>query len=133
MASVEAFPHGGTLQSEVVEIEFEMTAGTAGAVPTTFTRSRGIASVTLSTNDYLFVFDETWVAFFAPAISITQATPATTTPKQAVMSAYNSTATGGATCTISPYRPDDGTALHLSTSDVLKITFRMQRLNVMSP
>ena len=133
MASVEAFPHGGTLQSEVVEVEFEMTAGTAGAVPATFTRSRGIKSVTLSTNDYLFVFDEGWAAFFTPTIAIVQATPATTTPKQAVMSAFDPAAVGGASCTISPYRPDDGTALHLSTSDILKITFRMQRLNVMSP
>jgi hypothetical protein len=76
MASDFAFPCGGHYQSEVVEIDFEMTAGASGAVPTTFTRSRGIKSVTLSTNDYLFVFDETWAAFLNADVNIIQATPA---------------------------------------------------------
>lgn len=111
----------------VVEIDLVFTAGAAGAVPSTFTASTGIVSVTKSTNDYLVVFDQTYVAALIGGGNIIQASVDATKAFTVKCTASNAGAAGGATATLSPYNAS-GTAQPLVSGDVLSWTFRFTRI-----
>jgi len=107
------------------QLDLVFTAGTAGAVPSALTYSTGITSVTLSTNDYLVVFDRGYVGFLNGFGNVIQASPSTSTANSVKVTAVDA---GAGTATITPQKPD-GTPLHLATGDKLSFTFRFTALN----
>ena len=121
---------GSSFQPGVVTIDLVFTAGTAGAVPS-FSASnsnvkKGINTVTLSTNDYLVVFNDKYAAFLGGNGNVVQATPSKTTAFNVKCTAVNA---GAGTATITPFTEDgNATSIHLSTGDILSFTFRFTRL-----
>jgi len=118
---------GADAQYGVQAIDLVFTAGASGAVPSTFTASTGIASVTKSTNDYLVVFDQTYVNFLGGAGNIIQASVDATKAFIVKVTAANAGAAGGATATLSPYNAA-GTAQPLVSGDILSFRFRFTRI-----
>jgi len=118
---------GANAQYGVVVIDLVFTAAAAGAVPTTFTASTGITSVTKSTNDYVVVFDQTYVTFLGGTGNIIQASVDATKAFEVKHTAANAGAAGGASVTLSPTNAS-GTAQPLVSGDILSYQFRFARL-----
>ena len=115
---------GADFQYGTVNVDLVFTAGTSGAVPTSLTVAEGIESVTLSTNDYIVAFQDAYVRCLNGSGFVIQATPSASTAFEVKITAI-SVADGSPTVTITPSKAD-GTPIHLSTSDELHFTFRMQ-------
>lgn len=118
---------GTDAQYGTVEIDLVFTAGAAGAVPSTLDSSTGITSVTKSTNDYLVVFDQTYVKFLGGSGNIIQASVDATKAYEVKHTAANAGAAGGATVTLSPSNAA-GTAQPLVSGDILSYQFRFTRI-----
>lgn len=113
---------GADLQVGTVSIYLQFTAGTSGAVPSTFTTSTGIVSVTKSTNDYIVLFDSAYLKLVDFSVHVLQASFA------AAGACYgNVTATSFAdstpTVTLSFFKGSDGTAVALAEGDILRAKF----------
>lgn len=111
----------------VIEIDLVFTAGASGAVPSTLTASTGITSVTKSTNDYLVVFDQTYLLALGGSGNVLQASVDATKAFTVKMTAVNAGASGGATATVSPYNAS-GTAQPLVSGDILSFQFRFTHI-----
>lgn len=101
----------------------QMTAGTSGAVPTSFTRARGIASVVKSSNDYVITLQKGGRLVDWSQPHVIQATPATTGAWEGKVTAQ-ATLTDK-TITLSFYDVD-GTAVALATGDILRFSFQIK-------
>jgi len=113
---------GANAQYGVVVIDLVFTAAAAGAVPTTFTASTGITSVTKSTNDYVVVFDQTYVTFLGGTGNIIQASVDATKAFEVKHTAFNLSSSGFATVTVSPMTAA-GAATALAVGDILQYQF----------
>jgi hypothetical protein len=115
---------GASFHAGVTDIFLEFTAGTSGAVPSVLTTSAGIASVVLSgTGLYTVTFQDTWfkaldyncnilqVTYSATHGGTVRVTPANFTNNSIALQV---TTTDGV-----------GTAVALTSGDVLKATFKM--------
>lgn len=118
---------GLNAQYGTVEIDLMFTAAAAGAVPSTLTVSTGIVSVTKSTNDYIVIFDSTYITFLGGGGNVVQASVDATKAFEVKHTAFNAGAAGGASVTISPYNAA-GTAQPLVVGDILQYTFRFTRI-----
>lgn len=107
-----------------VTVDLEFTAGTSGAVPSTLTRAKGIASVTKSTNDYIVTFQDAYVAYVNGYGGIIQASVDAT---KAFRLAVTAVSLANKTVTLSPTAAD-GTAQPLVSGDILRWTFVYTRL-----
>lgn len=105
------------------KFRLRMVAGTSGAVPTTFVRARGIASVTKSTNDYIVALSRGGTALLDWNVKVIQATPSTTGAWDAKVTAED--VATNKTITISPYTVA-GAAVALATGDVLVFDFTLK-------
>ena len=114
-------------QYGVVTIDLVFTAIASGGVPTTLDSSTGIVSVTKSTNDYLVVFDQTYVKFLGGAGNILQASVNVATAYEVKHTAANAGAAGGATATLSPSSAA-GAPQALAVGDILSYQFRFARI-----
>ncbi len=121
---------GADFQQGTVGVDLEFTAGTSGAVPTSLTRSAGIASVTKSTNDYIVVFEDGYVAYLGGYGNVVQDSVTAAAATFVKVTAFdNANADGLAEVTLSPLKGSDGTAVALAADDVLQFHFRMTRLS----
>jgi hypothetical protein len=105
------------------KFRLQMTAGTSGAVPTTFTRARGIASVVKSTNDYIITLSKGYTALLDCRANVLQASSSTTGAWEAKMTAED--VATNKTITISPYTAA-GAAVALATGDILRVDFTLK-------
>jgi hypothetical protein len=108
-------------QYGIQRLYLQFTAGTDGAVPSTFTTATGIASVTKSTNDYIVAFDSAYLKLLNGSGFVIMATPAATGAWEAKITA-TSFADSSPTVTLSFY-DDDGDAVALATGDILRFEF----------
>lgn len=102
----------------------QFTAGTSGAVPTTFTRARGIYSIAKSTNDYIITLNRgvtALVDWFQP--HVIQASPSTTGAWEVKVTAEDVATLK--TITLSPYTAA-GAAVALATGDILRFTMLLK-------
>ncbi len=98
----------------------QMTAGTSGAVPTTFTRARGIASVVKSTNDYIITLEKGGRLVNWGTPKVIQASPSTSGAWEVKVTAEDTLT--NKTITLSPYTTA-GVAVALATGDILRFDF----------
>ena len=105
------------------KFRLQFTAGTSGAVPSTFTRARGIASVVKSTNDYIITMSKGYTAVLDCDAKVLQASSSTTGAWEAKMTAED--VATNKTITISPYTAA-GSAVALASGDVLRVTFSLK-------
>lgn len=118
---------GMDFQYGVVHVDLEFTAGASGAVPSTLTRSKGIASVVKSTNDYVVTFEDGYVAYLGGFGNIVQASVDATKAFEVKYTAFNPSTSGAASVTLSPNNAA-GAAQPLVVGDVLQFTFRFTRM-----
>lgn len=107
----------------VKTFSLQMTAGTSGAVPTTFTRARGIASVVKSTNDYIITLEKGGRLVDWNEPHVIQASPSTSGAWEVKVTAEDTLT--NKTITLSPYTTA-GVAVALATSDVLRFSFQIK-------
>jgi hypothetical protein len=120
---------GMDFQQGTVGVDLEFTATTAGAVPSTLTRSAGILSVTKSTNDYVVVFQDGYIAYLGGYGNVVQASVSASAATSVKVTDFtNANADGLAEVTLSPLKGSDGTAVALAVDDILQFHFRMTRL-----
>lgn len=99
----------------------QFTAGASGAVPTTFTRARGIASIAKSTNDYIITLSKGGTALVDWLVpKVIQASPSDAGAWEAKVTAED--VDGAKTIQLSFYN-DGGTAVALAEGDILRFTF----------
>lgn len=118
---------GADLQIGTVNIYLQFTAGTSGAVPTTFASKTGIVSVTKSTNDYIVLFDSAYLKLVDYNIQIQQLSFAATGTCYGNISARSFT-DSTPTVTMSFYRGSDGTAVALTEGDIVTARFEFTYL-----
>ena len=123
------YQDGSDFQAGTVNLDLEFTATTAGAVPTSLTRSDGIASVVKSTNDYVVTFQDSYIALLGGYGTVIQASFATTGAARVQYSAQAVTSATAPSVTLSLYRGSDGAAVALASGDILRFTFRLTRWN----
>lgn len=109
-------------------VTFKFTAGTSGAAPTSMTRGGDYLAatpITKSTNDYVFNLATRWYAMEPVGMA---------TVKQASFSAagacYGSVQVDAAnnatpTFTVSFFKGSDGTAVALTTGDIVTVTIKL--------
>jgi hypothetical protein len=126
MADRRLYQDGGSFHPGEARINLEFTAGTSGAVPSTLTRRAGIASVVLSgTGLYTVTFQDTWFSALGFDYEILQATYTNT---HGGMITVTPTGFTTSSCALQVRSTDgNGTAVALTSGDVLKATFRMAR------
>lgn len=118
---------GANFQAGVVNVDLVFVAGAAGAVPSTFIKADGIASVTKSTNDYIVQLQDYYIAQLASPVEVQQAVYNASTGACEGHVTASSVDTNGR-LTMSFYNAA-GTAVSLATGDILRATFRLQRWN----
>lgn len=101
----------------------QFTAGTSGAVPSTFTRARGIASVVKSTNDYVITLSKGGRLVNWTSPKVIQASPSTSGAWEVKVTAEDTLT--AKTITISPYTTA-GVAVALATGDILRFEFEIK-------
>lgn len=111
-----------------VGIDLVFTAGAAGVVPVTFTASTGITSVTKSSNDYIVIFDSTYLIYVGGYGNVKQASVDAAAATFVKVTAFDAGAAGGASVTLSPLKGSDGTAVALATGDILQFHFEFTRV-----
>lgn len=116
---------GADFQDRTVNIDLVFTAGTSGAVPASFTYSAGVASVALSSTNYVVTLQDGYVAYLNGHGNVIQASYATTGATRAAISAQNVTGTTP-TVTLTCYNAS-GTAVAMATGDQLSFTIRLKR------
>jgi hypothetical protein len=116
---------GANFQAGVVTLDLVFTAAAAGAVPATFTYADGVLSVTKSSADYLVVLQDYYYALLGECTIVLQAAYSATTGACEGKVTAEAVATAG-TLTLSFFNAA-GTAVALSTGDVLRCTLRLQR------
>lgn len=96
-----------------------MKATTSGAVPTTFIRGRGVASIAKSTNDYIITLSKGATALLpGSSARVRQASSSTTGAWEAKITAED--VATNKTITVSPYTAA-GSAVALAVDDVLDV------------
>ena len=112
-----------------VNIDLTFTAGTAGAIPATLTRSNLIASVALNTNEYTTTFQNIWAELINVIATVAPATPATGSAVTPVLTTVNVGAgsTSPNTVGVTFYKGDGTGALHVAAGDVVRIRYVMKR------
>jgi hypothetical protein len=120
---------GLDFELRTVNMDLQFTAGTSGAVPTTFTFSKGIKSVVLTSTEYLVTFQDVYGAFLnLVGANVLQATPSATTAQYGEVTTVNVGAASTSPNTVGvTFKKGDGTATALSTGDIAYITFRLKR------
>jgi len=113
---------GADAQIGTVNVYLQMTATTDGAVPSTFTTSTGIVSVTKSTNDYIVLFDSAYLKLVDFSVHVLQGSFAATGACYGNITAVSFT-DSTPTVTLSFYKGSDGTAVALADTDVLRCRF----------
>lgn len=108
-------------QIGIERVYLQFTAGTSGAVPSTFTTASGITGVTKSTNDYIVAFERAYLKLLNGSGFVIMATPAATGAWEAKITA-TSFADSTPTVTLSFY-DDDGDAVALAEGDILRFEF----------
>lgn len=110
-------------------VDLVFTAGTSGAVPTSLTRSRAIASVVLTSTQYLVTFQDVWQELLNVQISLQQASFSAAAGCYGVVSAANVGAgsTSPNTIGITFLKGSDGTAVVAATGDIIRVRFNFKR------
>jgi hypothetical protein len=114
-----------SFQDNVVEIDLVFTAGTSGAVPSSFTFGAGVKGVAVSGNNYVVTLQDGYRAFLSGSGGVLQASYSASGACHVNVSADASSATTP-TLTLSCYEAN-GTACLMATGDILHYTFRMKR------
>jgi hypothetical protein len=118
---------GMDFQDRTVQIDLVFTAGTSGAVPSSFIYSNGISGITLSGSNYTVALQDSYVALLGtPPGTVIQASYSASGATTAKVSAQNVTSGTAPTVTITCYEAN-GTATAMATGDTLYITIRLKR------
>lgn len=118
---------GADCQVGTLNIYLQMTAGTSGAAPSTFTTATGITGVTKSSNDYIVAFDSAYLKLVDFDIHVLQASYNASTGACSGNITAVSFDDSTPTVTMSFYNAA-GTAVALATGDVLRATFKFTYL-----
>lgn len=116
---------GADFQDRTVHVDLVFTAGTSGAVPSTFTYSAGIASVALTSTTYVVTLQDGYVAYLNGYGNVIQASYSASGATRAAISAQSVTGTTP-TVTITCYTAA-GAAVAMATGDQLSFTIRLKR------
>jgi hypothetical protein len=120
---------GLDFELRTVHMDLVFTAGTSGAVPSTFTFAKGVKSVVLTSTEYLVTFQDIYAGFLNVTANVLQATPSASTAQYGEPTTVNvgKASTKPNTVGITFKKGSDGTAAALSTGDIAYITFRLKR------
>lgn len=103
---------------------FQCTAGTSGAVPSTFDRARDIASVVKGTNTYVFTLSRGCTALLGWQINVIQASYSKTGACKGEVFAED-VASANKSITVK-FFDGDGDPVDLAAGDVLRCTFDLK-------
>lgn len=117
---------GMDFQRNTVNVDLVFTAGTSGAVPTSFTYSEGVSKVVLSGTTYVITLQDNYVAFLNVSGSVIQASFATSGACSVIATASAVTSATAPTVTIAPCN-GAGTQVALASGDELHVTLRLKR------
>ncbi len=125
----DTYQDGLDFTSRTVNVDLTFTAGTAGAVPTTLTRSNGIKSVVLTSTEYLVTFQDIYQELLNVEITIQQASFSAAASCYGVISSANVGAgsTNPNTVGITFLKGSDGTAVVATINDIVRVRFNMKR------
>lgn len=125
----DVYADGLDFTSRTVNVDLTFTAGTAGAVPTTLTRSNGIKSVVLTSTEYLVTFQDVYQEYLNVIATNKQATFAAAGAAYGVPTTVNVGAgsTAPNTVGITFCKGSDGTAVALASGDIATIRFILKR------
>jgi len=115
---------GADFQERTVNVDLVFTAGTSGAVPSTLTYSEGIASISLSGNNYTVTFQDGYVAYLNGFGHVIQASYSASGATRVAPSA-TAVASSTPTVTLTCYEAN-GTAIPMATGDELHFTFKLK-------
>lgn len=125
----DIFQDGTDFTSRTVNCDLTFTASTAGAVPTTLTRSNGIKSVVLTSTEYLVTFQDVYQEFLNAEITIQQASFSASASCYGIISSANVGAgsTSPNTVGITFLKGSDGTAVVATVNDIVRVRFNFKR------
>lgn len=125
----DTYQDGLDFTSRTVNVDLTFTAGTAGAVPTTLTRSNGIKSVVLTSTEYLVTFQDIYQELLNVEITVQQASFSAAASCYGVVSSANVGAgsTNPNTVGITFLKGSDGTAVVATINDIVRVRFNMKR------
>jgi len=107
-----------------VRTHVALTAGTNGAVPSSFTRARDVYSITKGTHTYAIKLSQGATALLDWSCKVIQASPSTAGAWEAKVIAED---VAGSTRTITVgFFDKDGTAVDMATGDKLSCTFELK-------
>lgn len=120
---------GLDFELRTVNVDLQFTAGTAGAVPSTLTFSKGITSVVLTSTEYLITLQDIYAAFLNVVATNHQATFAAAGAAYGVPTTVNvgASSTAPNTVGITFCKGSDGTAVALASGDTCYIKLRLKR------
>jgi hypothetical protein len=120
---------GADFTSRTVNVDLTFTASTAGAVPSSLTRSNGITSVVLTSTEYLVTFQDVYQEFLNAEITIQQASFSAGAGCYGVISSANVGAgsTSPNTVGVTFLKGSDGSAVVAAAGDIVRVRFNMKR------
>jgi hypothetical protein len=123
------YQDNGSLDKRTCDLHLKFTAGTSGAIPSTFTYAEGIAAVELTTTGTVKVsLQDSYVALLNVYGTIKQASASTATAAYFELLTDDVAPSSVATTpslTVVMRRPDTGALVDMATGDVFYMTIEL--------